>query len=56
MKIKNRQISTNTKHQRGHLTLNSQNNTSVKIGANPAEIIGYMPRRGDFEVEYENDA
>ena len=22
----------------------------------PAEIVGYMPKRGDFEVEYDNDA
>ena len=22
----------------------------------PAEIVGYMPKRGDFEVQYDNDA
>jgi transcriptional adapter 2-alpha len=27
-----------------------------KTGTNPAEIVGYMPKRGDFEVEYDNDA
>lgn len=29
---------------------------NVKPGSNPAEIVGYMPKRGDFEVEYDNDA
>ena len=23
---------------------------------NLAEVVGYMPRRGDFEIEYDNDA
>jgi transcriptional adapter 2-alpha len=30
--------------------------TSSKTGSNPAEIVGFMPKRGDFEVEYDNDA
>ena len=28
----------------------------MKTGKNPSEIIGYLPRRGDFEVEYDNEA
>ena len=28
----------------------------AKSGSSPAEIVGYMPKRGDFEVEYDNDA
>lgn len=31
-------------------------NQASKTGSNPAEIVGFMPRRGDFEVEYDNDA
>lgn len=27
-----------------------------KTGTNPAEIVGFMPKRRDFEVEYDNDA
>jgi transcriptional adapter 2-alpha len=37
------------------LTVNQLTN-NVKTGSNPAEIVGYMPKRGDFEVEYDNDA
>lgn len=29
---------------------------TVKSGSSPAEIVGFMPKRGDFEVEYDNDA
>lgn len=29
---------------------------TAKSGSSPAEIVGYMPKRGDFEVEYDNDA
>ena len=31
-------------------------NSTKKNGSSPAEIVGYMPKRGDFEVEYDNDA
>lgn len=31
-------------------------NQTNKTGNNPAEIVGFMPKRGDFEVEYDNDA
>lgn len=41
--------------ERGSLTVN-QLASNVKSGSNPAEIVGYMPKRGDFEVEYDNDA
>ena len=27
-----------------------------KQSTTPAEVVGYMPRRGDFEIEYDNDA
>lgn len=37
------------------MTVNQVAN-NVKPGSNPAEIVGYMPKRGDFEVEYDNDA
>ena len=30
--------------------------TGVKTGSSPTEIVGYMPKRGDFEVEFDNDA
>lgn len=30
--------------------------SSNKQSTNPAEVVGFMPRRGDFEVEYDNDA
>ena len=33
----------------------NQGNTG-KAGSNPAEIVGYMPKRGDFEVEFDNEA
>ena len=33
-----------------------QASTGAKVGSNPAEIVGYMPKRGDFEVEFDNDA
>ena len=39
--------------ERGSLTVNQGN---AAVGATPAEIVGYMPKRGDFEVEYDNDA
>lgn len=29
---------------------------AMKTGTNPAEIVGYMPKRVDFEVEFDNDA
>ncbi len=29
---------------------------TAKTGNSPAEIVGYMPKRSDFEVEYDNDA
>jgi hypothetical protein len=38
--------------ERASLTVNQTN----KTGNNPAEIVGFMPKRGDFEVEYDNDA
>ena len=34
------------KIDRAALTVNQTN----KTGNNPAEIVGYMPKRGDFEV------
>lgn len=38
-------------------TLNTGNSNANKDGSNSAsEIIGYMPLRGDFDVEYDNDA
>jgi transcriptional adapter 2-alpha len=37
---------------RASLTVNQTN----KTGNNPAEIVGFMPKRGDFEFEYDNDA
>lgn len=30
--------------------------SSVKQSTNPAEVVGFMPRRGDFEIQYDNDA
>ena len=42
--------------ERGSLTVNNQQSSSLKNNANAAEIVGYMPKRGDFEVEYDNDA
>lgn len=41
--------------ERGSLTVNPLT-TNIKNFSNPAEIVGYMPKRGDFEVEYDNDA
>lgn len=38
------------------MTVNNQTSSSLKANANAAEIVGYMPKRGDFEVEYDNDA
>lgn len=38
-------------------TVNTGNTNQNKDGNNSAsEIIGYMPLRGDFDVEYDNDA
>ncbi len=31
-------------------------NQPNKQNTNPAEVVGFMPRRGDFEIEYDNDA
>jgi transcriptional adapter 2-alpha len=28
----------------------------MKSSSNPAEIVGFMPKRFEFEVEYDNDA
>lgn len=56
VKHRNRQEISIYKNQRGHLTVNSQTNANMKMGKNPSEIIGYLPRRGDFEVEYDNEA
>ena len=28
----------------------------MEINSNASEIIGYMPKRGDFDIEYDNDA
>jgi len=33
--------------ERGSLTVN-QASAGMKAGSNPAEIVGYMPKRGDF--------
>jgi len=33
----------------------NQMSLGMKSGANSAEIVGYMPKRGDFEVEFDND-
>jgi len=41
--------------ERGTLTVN-QISAGAKTGSNPAEIVGYMPKRADFEVEFDNDA
>lgn len=41
--------------ERGSLTIHNVTSTT-KTGTNPAEIVGYMPKRRDFEVEYDNDA
>lgn len=30
--------------------------SGLQTGSNPAEIIGYMPKRGDFEVEFDHEA
>jgi hypothetical protein len=42
--LHNRMMSLNI--DRASLTVNQTN----KTGNNPAEIVGYMPKRGDFEV------
>ena len=44
-----------TNAERGSLTVN-QMTAGMKTGNNPAEIVGYMPKRADFEVEFDNDA
>jgi hypothetical protein len=41
--------------ERGSLTIHNVTSAN-KTGTNPAEIVGYMPKRRDFEVEYDNDA
>jgi transcriptional adapter 2-alpha len=38
------------------LTVHNISAANKNGGTNPAEIVGYMPKRGDFEVEYDNDA
>jgi transcriptional adapter 2-alpha len=41
--------------ERGSLTIHNVTSAN-KTGTNPAEIVGFMPKRRDFEVEYDNDA
>lgn len=41
--------------ERGSLTIHNVSSAN-KTGTNPAEIVGFMPKRRDFEVEYDNDA
>jgi hypothetical protein len=40
-------ISSNHQFQRGSLTVHNIS-AANKTGTNPAEIVGYMPKRGDF--------
>jgi hypothetical protein len=42
--------------ERGSLTTVHNVSATAKTGTNPADIVGYMPKRRDFEVEYDNDA
>jgi transcriptional adapter 2-alpha len=40
----------------GRLSIATSGNQTTNSNANAVEIVGYMPKRGDFDIEFDNDA
>ncbi|KAL4486176.1 hypothetical protein ABPG72_012229 [Tetrahymena utriculariae] len=45
-----------TTPNQGNLQTNQQNTANHAQNGNAQDIVGYMPLRGDFDIEYDNDA